>query len=65
MKAMQKVSWLAVESVADWIDLFSEHNLEILGLDFMVDQKGKVYLIEINTNPDLTLSCSLLNRLIP
>ena len=36
---------------------------EIFGLDFMVDQSGKVYLIEINTNPCLELSSHLLGRI--
>ena len=31
----------------------------------MIDLKKKVYLIEMNTNPCLELSCNLLARLIP
>lgn len=37
-----------------------EHNFELLGLDFMIDEDFKPWLIEINTNPCLELSCSLL-----
>lgn len=35
------------------------------GLDFMMDEDFKVYLIEVNTNPCLELSSPLLARLIP
>lgn len=42
-----------------------EHNFEILGLDFMIDEQFRPWLIEINTNPCLELSCPLLGRIIP
>jgi len=41
------------------------NTFEIYGLDFMLDEDFKVYLIEVNTNPDLSLSSPLLARLIP
>lgn len=41
------------------------HNFEVFGLDFMIDEDLKVYLIEVNTNPCLELSSNLLTRLIP
>ena len=31
----------------------------------MLDEDFKVYLIEVNSNPCLELSCSLLSRIIP
>ncbi len=37
-----------------------EHNFELLGLDFMIDSKFNVWLIEVNTNPCLELSSKLL-----
>ena len=37
---------------------------EIFGLDYMIDQNGKVWLIEVNRNPCLETSTSLLCRLI-
>ena len=40
-------------------------SFEIFGLDFMLDEAFKVYLIEVNTNPCLDLCCPLLERLIP
>ena len=39
--------------------------MEVFGLDFMIDDEFKTYLIEVNTNPCLELSCPLLARLIP
>lgn len=30
-----------------------QHNFELLGMDFMIDQSLKPWLIEINTNPCL------------
>lgn len=30
-----------------------EHNFELLGMDFMIDEAMKPWLIEINTNPCL------------
>ena len=41
------------------------HCMEVFGLDFMIDDEFKPYLIEVNTNPCLELSCPLLARLIP
>jgi hypothetical protein len=34
-------------------------------MDFMIDENYQPWLIEINTNPCLELSCPLLSRLIP
>ena len=41
------------------------NTFECFGLDFMLDENFKVYLIEVNTNPCLELSSPLLARLIP
>lgn len=38
---------------------------ELFGLDFIIDSAFKPSLIEINTNPCLELSASILERLIP
>jgi tubulin monoglycylase TTLL3/8 len=38
---------------------------KLFGLDFMIDDNFKVWLIEVNTNPCLALSCPLLSRIIP
>ena len=53
---------------ATWFKLDPKKRLntfEIFGLDFMLDENFKVYLIEANTNPCLDLCCPLLRRLIP
>jgi tubulin monoglycylase TTLL3/8 len=41
------------------------NSFEIFGLDFMIDENYKLFLIEINTNPCLELSSPLLGRIIP
>jgi hypothetical protein len=41
------------------------NTFEVFGLDFMIDDEFKLYLIEVNTNPCLELSAPLLARLIP
>jgi tubulin polyglutamylase TTLL1 len=39
--------------------------MEVFGLDFMIDDEFRPYIIEVNTNPCLELSSPLLARLIP
>ena len=41
------------------------HSMEIFGYDFMIDSKFRPWLIEVNTNPCLELSCPYLAYLIP
>jgi hypothetical protein len=41
------------------------NTFEVFGLDFMIDDEFKIYLIEVNTNPCLELASPLLARLIP
>ena len=43
----------------------NQNAFEILGYDFMIDEKFKVYMIEANTNPSLEICCPLLARIIP
>jgi tubulin--tyrosine ligase len=38
---------------------------EVFGYDFMIDNEFNVWLIEVNTNPCLELSCSYLAKIIP
>ena len=42
-----------------------ENCFELFGMDFMIDQNFKVWLIEENTNPALEICCTLLSRIIP
>lgn len=39
--------------------------MEIFGLDFMIDENFKAWLIEVNTNPCLEISSALLSKIIP
>ena len=41
------------------------NTMEVFGLDFMICDEFRPYLIEVNTNPCLELSSPLLARLIP
>ena len=38
---------------------------EIFGFDFMIDESKHFWIIEVNTNPCLELSCSWLAQIIP
>ncbi|KAM3147792.1 hypothetical protein pb186bvf_000120 [Paramecium bursaria] len=63
---IKKLGYIAFSSVRRKINI---HNrkfcFEIFGLDFMIDEDFKVWLIEVNTNPCLEESSPLLAMLIP
>jgi len=42
-----------------------KHCFEIFGYDYMIDAQQHPWLIEVNTNPDITLSSKLLQQLVP
>lgn len=42
-----------------------KNNFEVFGLDFMIDEQLNVWLIEVNTNPCLEMSCPILMKIIP
>jgi tubulin polyglutamylase TTLL1 len=63
---MKEIAAMAVGST--WIALNNQHkdkNFELFGLDFMIDEDFKPWLIEINTNACLEMSSPVLERLIP
>ena len=63
---MKKLATDCIRAVYGKIDpSHRETCFEVFGLDFMIDDNYKVWLIEVNTNPCLSLSSSLLARIIP
>jgi len=63
---MKKLATDCIRAVYGKIDPSHRENcFEVFGLDFMIDDNFKVWLIEVNTNPCLSLSSSLLARIIP
>lgn len=63
---MKKLAADAIRSTFIQLDKNKkEFSFEVFGLDFMIDDNFKIWLIEVNTNPCLELSCPLLSRLIP
>ena len=63
---MKRITANAVKSTYLSLDpKRKQNNFELFGMDFMIDQHLKPWLIEINTNPCLELSSPLLARLIP
>jgi hypothetical protein len=63
---MKKLATDAIRSTFTKFDKNKkEFSFEIFGLDFMIDENFKVWLIEANTNPCLEISCPLLGRIIP
>ncbi|KRX10767.1 hypothetical protein PPERSA_04934 [Pseudocohnilembus persalinus] len=43
----------------------NENNYELFGLDFMIDENYKLWLIEVNTNPCLEINASVQAKIIP
>ena len=42
-----------------------KNSFEMYGFDFMVDSKGKVWLIEVNSSPDMSYSTVIyINKII-
>lgn len=41
------------------------NNFELYGMDFMIDNRFTPFLIEVNANPCLEVSCPVLERIIP
>lgn len=63
---MKAIATDAVKSTYLQLDpACTEHNFEVFGLDFMIDENLNVWLIEVNTNPCLEISSKLLGRIIP
>ena len=53
---IKRLMWIAFHSVHRKVGSLRDNSFEIFGFDFMVDQFGYVWLIEVNTSPDLSFS---------
>ena len=63
---MKKIAIDVIRASSLTIDMDRKnHNFEIFGMDFMIDNNFKPWLIEINNNPCLQLSCPYLSEIIP
>lgn len=63
MKDIAKVLAQASYSLIEQPD--KQFGFELFGLDFIVDNEFKPWLLEVNTNPCLELSSPLLQTLLP
>jgi hypothetical protein len=62
---MKKIAFNTICSVFTKIDPKKRaFSFEIFGYDYMLDENLNVWLLEANTNPSLTVSCTLMARLI-
>ncbi|CAI2368421.1 unnamed protein product [Moneuplotes crassus] len=63
---LKKIALKGVESVYKGLNPSKrQHMFEIFGLDYILDENLKPYLLEMNTNPCLELSSTYLSYLIP
>ncbi|CAD7975245.1 unnamed protein product [Amoebophrya sp. A120] len=63
---MKRLVWISLRAAAKRGCIHERRNsFEIFGYDFMVDARGKVWLIEVNANPDLSYSTSTTRDLVP
>ena len=59
---MRKIAIDAIKACSIFIDPEKKgHNFEIFGMDFMIDADFHPWLIEINNNPCLEISCPFMN----
>lgn len=64
--SIQKIAIDIIKASANYLDPKKlNDDFELFGLDFMIDDAFNVWLIEVNSNPCLQLSCPLLSTIIP
>jgi hypothetical protein len=65
-KQINEVIKLTMFAVKDKINIFNRsHCFELFGYDFILDNEFNPYLLEINTNPGLEESSTLIKELVP
>lgn len=63
---LKNIALKGVQSVFKALNPMKRHHMfEIFGLDYILDENLKPYLLEMNTNPCLELSSTYLSFLIP
>jgi len=63
IKELIQTSMLSVKKVINPFE--RKHSFEIFGYDFMIDAEGNVFLIEVNTNPCIEESSTILQKYMP
>ena len=63
---MKEITYMSFSSVKKKLNPYNRKNcFEIFGLDFIIDENLKVWLIEVNENPSLECSSPFLGAIIP
>ena len=63
---MKEITFMTFSSVKRKLNPNQRKNcFELFGLDFIVDEELKVWLIEVNENPSLECSSPFLEEIIP
>jgi len=63
LRQIKEYLWITLHSVQKKVP-HREDSFEIFGFDFMVDGSGKLWLIEVNSAPDLSFSTSTTKELV-
>jgi tubulin--tyrosine ligase len=59
-ESMKDIATRIVEASETFLDQGKRENFELFGLDFLVDENLKTYLLEVNYNPCLETGCPVL-----
>ncbi len=63
--AMKRIAKIIATASHPIINYEKNTGFQLFGMDFIVDSSFKPWLLQVNTNPCLQLSCPLLQKLIP
>ena len=65
-KRIKEMTFMSFSSVNKKINSHRrKHCFELFGLDYIIDEAHKVWLIEVNENPSFECSSGMLAQLIP